>query len=83
MTNSFYGENVVCYCLQEFKTKAEKVRDIEFGDGSQPCKLWLDEYNLANNLTLVVSLMITLINAILKTTLKIFSKKEGHHTVSE
>lgn len=71
-----------CYCLQEFATQSIGVKDIAFADGTLPCEQWFDDYALTQTIGTLVSLSITLINAILRTVLRKSSNFEGHHSVT-
>ena len=78
-----------CYCLQEFKKLKEDVKSMTFssiqGDGSlvKPCERWLKDYNLSAQMGIIISVSIAIINTILRESLRLSAKFEGHYTVSE
>ena len=47
-----------------------------------PCKQWLDDYNNAQTIGIVVSVSLSVINGLLRWILRNSSKVEGHHTVT-
>lgn len=49
----------------------------------KPCERWLKDYNLAGTMGIVISISITVINTILRESLRSSAKFEGHYTVSE
>lgn len=72
-----------CYCLQLFKEiGSEQTKIDQFVDGVNPCAQWLEDYNLASNLGLLVSIAMAALNGTLRTVLRKSSFVEGHHTVT-
>lgn len=80
--NSFETDLNSCFCLQEFKTRSIEVENMLFSDGSKPCKDWLNNYTLTTTLGYVISFFISALNGILRFTLRVSTKFEGHHDVT-
>ena len=82
-TKSFEGDAVTCFCLQEFKSMLDEVSNYAFPDKSRPCKVWLEDFQLTNLLSQVISLALSAINATLRVVIKTSTKFEGHHSITD
>ena len=61
---------------------SDAAAQLDFPDGTLPCKKWMDDYSKANTLSIIVSAALASINFLLRYFLRNSSKYEGHHTVT-
>ena len=68
-----------CYCSQEFKKSGYNVSNIQFSDSKYYWNDWIYTYSVSNAFIWFMVFMLSVMNVILKTILRLFSAWERRH----
>ena len=68
-----------CYCIEQFASKGFDVRDIRFSDGNTYCDDWLTDYSVNTLIIWSMVMVISMVNVMLKTAMRMISVYERRH----